>query len=562
MARTTQARKGLPPPFCYLSHADISRYLEVHFRPTWTTKRRPILRRRAIYGALIALICIIGIAAVVYLKDNYQRNGRTGAAGQEDAEKSVEYVFGSYYDLKVLSYPILKAKIASGGGLALVGDNRVLLTTGDGDSYLLFIDEADLRVEPLNIKPPLDVRTHRKLNPKAKNRWYRVTDIILEKGDGNDYLLYAATTHWDRKQKCYTLRLSEAKVNFETPEPSDWIVRFETSPCLKTRLPNETGGRLAFAADGSILMTTGNFRDPKNVDAEAPDYEYGKVIEINRDDWTTRIFTKGHRNPQGLLADGGEIYETEHGPQGGDELNLLTDGADYGWPKESYGTDYGQKTFSNNTATGDHSKFKRPVFAWIPSIGVSNLVKLHGDTFPAWKGDLMVASKTGSGNGKSLYRVRMREGRAVVVERLITGERIEDLVELPDGRLVLWNGVTTIQVVEGGNQVFSACIGCHAVRKEVHGIGPDLMGVVGSKVARHKNYDYSEAMVEFGGTWTRERLDKFLTNPQATVPGTTMDFEGIADPATRKKIVDYLEEMTQHWKDAKNRFDPARGGDD
>ncbi|ODR93644.1 hypothetical protein AUC70_12465 [Methyloceanibacter stevinii] len=163
----------------------------------------------------------------------------------------------------------------------------------------------------------------------------------------------------------------------------------------------------------------------------------------------------------------------------------------------------------------------------------------------------MVGSKTGAGNGKSLYRVRVREGGAVVVERLELGEWIEDLVELPDGRLVLWNGRNTIQVVEAGNQIFSACIGCHAVRKEVHGVGPDLVGVVGGKVATHKNYDYSKAMAQFGGTWTPERLDKFLTDPQATVPGTTMDFEGIADPETRRKIVEYLEEMTQHWKDTK-----------
>ena len=509
------------------------------------------MRRRVIYGALIGLLCLAGIVGVVYLKDNDKSNTRPGTGAARDSEASVEYVFGSYYDVKVSSYLILKPKIASGGGLALAGGNRVLLTTGDGDSYLLFIDEADIRLKPLDVKPPLDVKTHRKLNPKAKNRWYRVTDIILDKGDGDEDLLYAATTHWDRARKCYTLRLSEAKIDFENPSSADWTVRYETDPCLKTRLPNETGGRLAFADDGSILMTTGNFRDPSNVDAEAPDYEYGKVIQVDRDDWTTRVFTKGHRNPQGLLVDSGEIFETEHGPQGGDELNLLTYGTDYGWPKESYGTDYGRKTFSNNLATGDHSKTKRPVYAWIPSIGVSNLIRLRGEEFPAWKGDLMVGSKTGAGNGKSLYRVRMREGRAVVVERLELGERIEDLVDLPDGRLVLWNGRNTIQVVEAGNQIFSACIGCHAVRKEVHGVGPDLVGVVGGKVARHKNYDYSEAMAKFGGTWTPERLDKFLTDPQATVPGTTMDFEGIAEPETRRKIVEYLEEMTQHWKDTK-----------
>ncbi|ODR93645.1 hypothetical protein AUC70_12470 [Methyloceanibacter stevinii] len=84
-----------------------------------------------------------GIVGVVYLKGNYKSNTRSGPGAARDSEASVEYVFGRYYDVKVSIYLILRPKIASGGGLALADGNRVLLTTGDGDSYLLFVDEAD-----------------------------------------------------------------------------------------------------------------------------------------------------------------------------------------------------------------------------------------------------------------------------------------------------------------------------------------------------------------------------------------------------------------------------------
>jgi len=117
-----------------------------------------------------------------------------------------------------------------------------------------------------------------------------------------------------------------------------------------------------------------------------------------------------------------------------------------------------------------------------------------------------------------------------------------DQVELVDGRLALWDGYNKIQIVEPTTAVFSLCSGCHALRDQTHGIGPDLMGVVDQDIARHTStgYQYSKAMKKLGGTWTREKLDKFLENPSAVVPGTTMNFPGIADPVERRAIIDYL----------------------
>ncbi len=336
------------------------------------------------YWFLIAFACLGGVMLGDHLKDLSQKSMDSKSDDQHPIEVSVDYVFGNYYDLKVSSYRIFaEKKVADGGGLAVVDESRVLLTTGDGASYIVGLDEASIQLEPIAIEPPLDVDSYRKHNPNAASKWYRVTDILLEKGQGSEHLLYVAATHWDRERDCYTLRLSEAKINLDNTATANWAVRYRTDPCLKTRLKNETGGRMAFLDNGSILVSVGNFGVDKRVLKGGPDYPYGKVVELERGEWKTKIFTSGHRNPQGLLVDGGEIWETEHGPHGGDELNLLKYSTDYGWPRESYGTDYGKKTFKYNVLTGDHSRTKRPIYAWIPSIAVSNLVRIHGNAFPA-----------------------------------------------------------------------------------------------------------------------------------------------------------------------------------
>ena len=118
-------------------------------------------------------------------------------------------------------------------------------------------------------------------------------------------------------------------------------------------------------------------------------------------------------------------------------MNLLVEGRDYGWPEATYGTAYGQKNWPKNNTPGDHTVGERPIYAWVPSIGVSNLIRVKGELFNNWKGDLLVASLYGRDNGKSLFRLKMHDDRAVVVERLKIGSPIRDLLELSDGRIML-----------------------------------------------------------------------------------------------------------------------------
>ena len=161
---------------------------------------------------------------------------------------------------------------------------------------------------------------------------------------------------------------------------------------------------------------------------------YGKTILIDIDTGDSRILSIGHRNPQGLAtASDAQVWSTEHGPQGGDELNLIKDGKNYGFPYVTYGTYYGTSNWPLNARQGAHDSYEKPIFGWVPSIGISQLIAIKNDLFALWEGDLIISSL----GAQTLYRARIAEERVVLLEPLTIGHRIRDITESLDGRIVL-----------------------------------------------------------------------------------------------------------------------------
>jgi len=313
----------------------------------------------------------------------------------------------------------------------------------------------------------------------------------------------------------------------------------------------EIGGRMGLIGPNELLLTVGDHdfsgvETPQRL-ALDPTALYGKTILIHLAERKSEVYTSGHRNPQGLFADSsGVIWETEHGPQGGDELNILYRGASYGWPVVTYGTDYGSAAWPLNPHQGHHDGFVTPVFAWVPSIGVSNLLRVQGNAFPGWQNDLLVTSL----HARTLFRMHL-EGRTVVfAEPIELGARIRDIVEGPDGRILMWTDRYTLMSLQpargsGGAVLFGTrCGGCHKADDGTNNsFGPDLYRIAGRKAGSNSGFDgYSPAMKASGITWTPERLDAFLANPGAVVPGTAMSFAGVADPKERAAIVRFLAE--------------------
>jgi glucose/arabinose dehydrogenase len=227
---------------------------------------------------------------------------------------------------------------------------------------------------------------------------------------------------------------------FDGASLSDIKTIFETRPQKNT--PVHYGGRLALLPDRTLLITVGdgfNFREK----AQDLSNGLGKIVRVNLDGSIPadnpfaskegalpEIYSYGHRNPQGLAVDPatGVVYSTEHGPKGGDELNVIEAGVNYGWPIATYGLDYSGAQISPFT---EYEGTKQPEKYWVPSIGPSGLALYHGDLFADWKGDLLVGALAKT----ALHRIDMENGKIVGEERYLEGERIRDVREGPDGAI-------------------------------------------------------------------------------------------------------------------------------
>jgi glucose/arabinose dehydrogenase len=226
---------------------------------------------------------------------------------------------------------------------------------------------------------------------------------------------------------------------------SDVQVIFRQRP--KVQSTAHFGSRLVFARDGRLFITLGE-RFSRRDDAQKLDNHLGKVVRIDADGKVPadnpflktpgalpEIWSFGHRNVQGaaLHPDSGALWTHEHGPQGGDEVNLDQAGRNYGWPVITYGAEYGSgRKIGEGTAKAG---VEPPLTYWVPSIAPSGMAFLSRDRYPGWKGSLLV----GSLKDEMLVRLQLDGSKVVKEERLLKGElgRIRDVREGPDGWLYL-----------------------------------------------------------------------------------------------------------------------------
>ena len=211
------------------------------------------------------------------------------------------------------------------------------------------------------------------------------------------------------------------------------------------------GGRIAFDRQGLVYFTVGERQEQDR--AQKGDDHGGKVIRL-RDDgsvppdnpfvgkagYKPEIYSLGHRSPQGLALnpETGAIWENEHGPLGGDEINVLLPGRNYGWPLVTFGMDYDGTKISDATSRAD---LEGPLMYWVPSIAISGMAFYTSDKFPNWKGNAFVGSMfEGRSRGTGhVRRISFEQGRPVQREPILTElhQRIRDVRQGPDGLLYL-----------------------------------------------------------------------------------------------------------------------------
>ena len=266
-------------------------------------------------------------------------------------------------------------------------------------------------------------------------------------------------------------------------------------------------------------------------------YLEGKIIEVNLDNKYTSIFSKGHRNPQGLnINKDGNLIETEHGPKGGDEINFLYRNKNYGWPLVTHGTTYENfKAYDYiNTIPGRHNGFEKPIFSWTPGIGISNIFEIK-EFDERWDNDLIV----GSLKNMSLYRVRVEDGKTLFAERIWIGKRIRD-ISFNYKNIFLWTDDKRIislekskntqmtRVVKGYDiNVINACLSCHYLQtgeRPSKVIAPTLTKIFEKNIASDE-YNYSEALKNLSGKWDEVKMASYLLDPQSYAPGTYKSYK-------------------------------------
>ncbi|HZP09259.1 MAG TPA: PQQ-dependent sugar dehydrogenase [Methyloceanibacter sp.] len=202
---------------------------------------------------------------------------------------------------------------------------------------------------------------------------------------------------------------------------------------------NHFGGRLAFAPDGKLFVTLGERF--KFTPAQDLSTDLGKIVRINPDGSVPQdnpfagkegvraeIWSYGHRNPQGAAINPktGELWESEFGPKGGDEVNIPEAGKNYGWPVVSWGDNYDGTPIARPPT---HPEFADAIAHWNPVISPSGIMFYTGDAIPAWKDDLLLAGLS----SQSIVRLTIDGETVTGEERIPMGERVRDVVQGPDG---------------------------------------------------------------------------------------------------------------------------------
>ncbi|MCL2452482.1 MAG: PQQ-dependent sugar dehydrogenase [Alphaproteobacteria bacterium] len=335
--------------------------------------------------------------------------------------------------------------------------------------------------------------------------------------------------------------------------PGAWQDIFSGDPFLYGGITSGAG-LLAYRGEGKLYLTIGDHYVVNPKVSEDDSTTFGKTIEINLQTHSWRQYTKGHRNQEGLtFLKSGQLLSTEHGPYGGDELNIITEGKDYGWPNVTLGTDYNRYDWpSGMSLTGSHAGYEAPLFAWVPSIAASQLIEVNNFD-PRWDGDLLVGSLKAS----SLYRLRLESGRVLYSERIWIGERIRDLAQTDDGIIVLWTDDSELLFVTIDEDMLAVnrrtpnvlrsailddkCLGCHHFGStNPTDFAPSLSNLLNRPIASD-TFSYSAALrsKQSLGHWTPALLSEFLSDPFKFASGTNMLPLKIS-PEDIKDIVDIL----------------------
>lgn len=299
-------------------------------------------------------------------------------------------------------------------------ENNLILTTKKGK---FFKSDLSNLINDDKSLPHEELKTSGLLMPDEKN--FQILDTLII---GSKLFVSKISKY----QNCERLEIKFAEIKDDLKFNSLKLF----NECASINIGAGRIDKFNFKGQEGILLTTNDSdNDVPGSKAQDDDSIFGKIIFINLNTKKFEIFSKGHRNAQGLSVNNDIVISTEHGPRGGDEINRIYYKKNYGWPIASYGNSYSDKNLSYKKS---HSKnlFEEPLFVFLPSIGISELIFLPNKFDKKWNENILVSSL----NGRSIHRIKFVDSKFEKVlynEKIYIGERIRDIKYIDKYNLII-----------------------------------------------------------------------------------------------------------------------------
>ena len=335
------------------------------------------------------------------------------------SDNSLELTFSSQSITKALT----NGGNSRGPALAVMKDDTVLLGGGQSGGELLTWNQTKTGLRTLGKFIPS--------NRREIDSRFAINDIAILSENAGSAKLLISYPRLGKSLSCVEIAIDELAYDRKKQRVkfvSNWFV---SKPCVPISAVQHTAGRFAVIDKNSVYVSIGDlgFSD---IDKRNERGNLGSILKLSAKS-AVRI-SQGHRNPQGIvLFDKKTLMAAEHGPRGGDELNVITKGGDYGWPFVTYGEPYGDGDYIRPAKTGSHEGYIEPIKYWVPSIAPTELVQLPVDGWGDWGKGLVL----GTLREEVLVFMKLSETFEVTQSAQVDmDERIRDLEMLRNGDLL------------------------------------------------------------------------------------------------------------------------------
>lgn len=307
-----------------------------------------------------------------------------------------------------------------GAALAVLDDGSLLLGGGKSGGELFTYN-----IESKSLKK---IATLISANRRNNDSRFAINDIGILTQSSSAVKLLVSYPRLGLERNCVEVVIEQLDFNRLTQKVkrvSNWLI---TKPCVPISAVQHTSGRFAVIDQSSAYVTIGDLGYPQISDRKKRG-DLGSIFKVSAKG-AVKV-SQGHRNAQGIvLFNNKDLLAAEHGPRGGDEINLIKQGADYGWPFVTYGQPYGSGDYVRPTKTGTHAGFIEPLTYWVPSIAPTELVQLPKDGWGSWSDQLLL----GTLKEQAVVLIKLDQKLAVVEQvKVDVGHRIRDLEVLPTG---------------------------------------------------------------------------------------------------------------------------------